>query len=192
MLFRSVRGLGWDMDSSYSANRGELLPLGSFGHTGYTGTSLWLDPATKTFVIILTNRVHPDGKGDATPLRARIATIAASTVTDQTPSSMRGLEWNRLPFDSQTPAVAAPATPPVQNGIDVLVANGFAPLKGLRIGLVTNHTGRAKNGQSTIDLLFKAPDVKLVSLFSPEHGIRGILDANVPSSKDDEIGRAHV
>ena len=70
-----VRGLGWDMDSSYSSNRGELLPLGSFGHTGFTGTSLWIDPLTKTWIVFLSNRVHPDGKGDVTPLRARIATV---------------------------------------------------------------------------------------------------------------------
>jgi CubicO group peptidase (beta-lactamase class C family) len=69
---RNVRGLGWDMDSSYSSNRGELLPLGSFGHTGFTGTSLWIDPATGMFVVFLSNRVHPDGKGDVTPLRARV------------------------------------------------------------------------------------------------------------------------
>ena len=71
----NVRGLGWDIDSSYSANRGELLPLGSFGHTGFTGTSIWIDPATRVFVIFLSNRLHPDGKGDVTPLRARVATI---------------------------------------------------------------------------------------------------------------------
>ncbi len=77
---RDVRGLGWDIDSSYSANRGELFPIGSFGHTGFTGTSLWLDPRTKSYVIFLSNRVHPDGKGDVTPLRARIATVAAAAL----------------------------------------------------------------------------------------------------------------
>src|SRR3954466_15727158 len=75
---RAVRGLGWDIDSSYSSNRGELFPIGSFGHTGFTGTSLWLDPRSKSYVIFLSNRVHPDGKGDVTPLRARVATIAAA------------------------------------------------------------------------------------------------------------------
>src|SRR3954471_17077313 len=77
---RAVRGLGWDIDSSYSSNRGELFPIGSFGHTGFTGTSLWLDPASKSYVIFLSNRVHPDGKGDVTPLRARIATVAAAAL----------------------------------------------------------------------------------------------------------------
>ena len=76
-----MRGLGWDIDSSFSANRGELLPVGSFGHTGFTGTSLWIDPATGLFVIFLSNRVHPDGKGDVTPLRARVATVAAASLT---------------------------------------------------------------------------------------------------------------
>jgi uncharacterized protein YbbC (DUF1343 family) len=74
------------------------------------------------------------------------------------------------------------------SGIDVLTRDGFAPLKGKRVGLITNHTGRAANGTSTIDLLHKAPGVTLVALFSPEHGIRGILDADVPSSRDEQTG----
>src|SRR5262245_51758817 len=77
---RDVRGLGWDLDSSYSANRGELFPIGSFGHTGFTGTSLWLDPESKSYVIFLSNRVHPDGKGDVTPLRGKVATVAAAAL----------------------------------------------------------------------------------------------------------------
>jgi uncharacterized protein YbbC (DUF1343 family)/CubicO group peptidase (beta-lactamase class C family) len=185
----NVRGLGWDMDSSYSANRGEFLPLGSFGHTGFTGTSLWMDPATKTFIVFLSNRVHPDGAGDVTPLRARVATIVASSLTD-VPSSLAAA-WTRTTFDSQTPAVPAPIALPVQTGIDVLAAGGFAQLKNMRVGLVTNHTGLARDGQTTIDLLFKAPaasGVKLVSLFSPEHGIRGILDEKIPSEKDATTG----
>ncbi len=54
-----LRGLGWDIDSPYSSNRGELFPIGSYGHTGYTGTSLWIDPFSRSYVIILTNSVHP-------------------------------------------------------------------------------------------------------------------------------------
>src|SRR6185295_1648339 len=75
-----------------------------------------------------------------------------------------------------------------QAGIDVLRAGGFAQLSGLRVGLLTNHTGRAKDGTPTIDLLAGASAVKLVALFSPEHGIRGILDASVPSAADDRTG----
>jgi len=193
----NVRGLGWDLDSSYSANRGELLPVGSFGHTGFTGTSIWIDPATRVFVIFLSNRVHPDGRGgrgptqtpsDVTPLRARIATIVASSLIDVPRDVADRARFNRQPFDSQTPAVTAPALPPVMTGIDVLRANGFKQLAGLRVGLVTNHTGRARDGTATIDLIASAPNVKLVALFSPEHGIRGIVDATVPSSSDEKTG----
>jgi uncharacterized protein YbbC (DUF1343 family)/CubicO group peptidase (beta-lactamase class C family) len=183
----NVRGLGWDLDSSFSSNRGEFLPLGSFGHTGFTGTSLWIDPATGTYIVFLSNRVHPDGAGDVTPLRAKVATIVASAL-DLAPAASSRAAWTQRTFDSQTPAVTQPAALPVLTGIDVLAANGFAQLKDLRVGLVTNHNGRAKTGQSTIDLLFKAPGVKLTALFSPEHGIRGILDANVPAEKDDVTG----
>ncbi len=76
-----VRGYGWDIDTSYSSPRGDLFS-GGFGHTGFTGTSIWIHPPTGTFVIILTNRVHPDGKGDVTRLRAVIANIVASAIAD--------------------------------------------------------------------------------------------------------------
>jgi uncharacterized protein YbbC (DUF1343 family) len=182
----NVRGLGWDIDSTYSSNRGELLPIGSFGHTGFTGTSLWIDPVTKAFVVFLSNRVHPDGKGDVTPLRARVATVVASAITDAPSEAVRSRLMTGRDFG---PAGAAPARaprPPVQTGLDVLRAQGFAPLKGKRVGLVTNHTGRARDGATAIDLMFAATDVKLVALFSPEHGIRGTLDATVPSEVDEK------
>lgn len=181
----NIRGLGWDMHSSFSSNRGELLPFGSFGHTGFTGTSIWVDPATRAFVIFLSNRLHPEGRGDVTPLRARVATIAASAFTGIDAS---GLVAPRRSFASQTPAVPAPAATPVLNGIDVLRASGFAALKGLRVGLLTNHTGRTRDGAATIDVLADAPGVTLAALFSPEHGIRGLLDASVPSSRDEKTG----
>src|SRR4029453_16061941 len=108
-------------DSSYSANRGELLPLGSFGHTGFTGTSIWIDPASRVFVIFLSNRLHPDGRGDVTPLRARIATVVASALTDVPPAASA---FARQRFDAQIPAVAPPPSLPVMTGIDVLRAEG--------------------------------------------------------------------
>src|SRR5437899_1366040 len=85
----SARGLGWDIASSFSANKGDLFPLGSFGHTGFTGTSIWTDPASDTFVIFLSNRVHPDGKGDVGPLRGRVASIVASSIMDTTVAKAR-------------------------------------------------------------------------------------------------------
>jgi CubicO group peptidase (beta-lactamase class C family) len=73
-----LRTFGWDMDTPYSANRGSVFPRGvSYGHTGFTGTSIWLDPTTRTAVIFLSNRVHPNGKGNVTKLRGRVATLAA-------------------------------------------------------------------------------------------------------------------
>lgn len=181
----NVRGLGWDIDSSYSSNRGELLPVGSFGHTGFTGTSLWIDPVTREFVVFLSNRVHPDGKGDVTPLRAKVATIAAAAIDDAPVDVARTRPMTGRDFGPQGTAPARPTGAPVETGLDVIRANGFAPLRGKRVGLVTNHTGRARDGASAIDLLFSAKDVKLVALFSPEHGIRGVLDANVASTVDE-------
>jgi uncharacterized protein YbbC (DUF1343 family) len=183
---RNLRALGWDVDSSFSSNRGELLPIGSFGHTGFTGTSLWIDPATGMFVVFLSNRVHPEGKGDVTPLRARVATIAASALT-ATPPGARAALFTGRDFGAGTPLPVKPG-PPVITGLDVLRADGFTALRGKRVGLLTNHTGRARDGAAAIDLLHAAKDVRLTALFSPEHGIRGILDASVPSARDDKTG----
>ncbi|MEZ5316611.1 MAG: DUF1343 domain-containing protein [Vicinamibacterales bacterium] len=182
----AVRGLGWDIDSAYSSNRGEFLPLGSFGHTGFTGTSIWVDPITRVFVIFLSSRVHPDGRGDVTPVRAKVASVVASSLVDVPDEALRRAEWSRRVARPSAP----PPTPrePVLAGIDVLRRDGFAALRGRRIGLLTNHTGVARDGTTTIDLLADAPGVTLVALFSPEHGIRGILDASVPSTRDEKTG----
>jgi uncharacterized protein YbbC (DUF1343 family)/CubicO group peptidase (beta-lactamase class C family) len=185
-LERNVRGLGWDIDSSFSVNRGELLPIGSFGHTGFTGTSIWADPDTGVFVIFLSSRLHPDGKGDVTPLRARVSTVAASAVAVH-PRRLQARFTGR-DFGPSTPPPAPTASADVLSGIDVLRGEGFASLKGKRIGLVTNHTGRARDGATTIDLIFGAKEVKVVALFSPEHGIRGIVDDKVASTTDEKTG----
>jgi uncharacterized protein YbbC (DUF1343 family)/CubicO group peptidase (beta-lactamase class C family) len=190
---RNTRGLGWDIDSTYSSNRGELFPIGSFGHTGFTGTSLWIDPKTGAYVIFLSSRVHPDGKGDVTPLRARVATAAAAALSDvPTLEKLESTEMTGRDFGPAAgSALPVPERPPVMTGIDVLRAEGFARLKGRHVGLVTNQTGRARDGSTTIDLLFdalKKNDGQLVALFSPEHGIRGVVDAAVPSSKDEKTG----
>ena len=182
----AVRGLGWDIDSSFSSNRGELLPLGSFGHTGFTGTSIWIDPLTRVFVVFMSNRVHPDGRGDVTPLRARVATIAAAAIADAPVDAARARLVTGRDFGAQGTPASRTRTLPVLSGLDVLRTQSFAALAGKRVGLITNHTGRARDGASAIDLLFAAKDVKLAALFSPEHGIRGILDANVPAEVDEK------
>ena len=182
---RNVRGLGWDIDSVYSSNRGELLPIGSYGHTGFTGTSIWIDPMTRMFVVFLSNRVHPDGKGDVTPLRAKVATIAASAITDLPANLRTAAVWTGRDFGPSGTPPPPPRPAPVLSGIDVLRANGFAALRGKRVALLTNHTGRARDGATTIDLLHSSKELTLVRLFSPEHGIRGLLDATVPSAVDE-------
>jgi uncharacterized protein YbbC (DUF1343 family)/CubicO group peptidase (beta-lactamase class C family) len=191
----NTRGLGWDINSSYSTNRGELFPLGSFGHTGFTGTSIWIDPATKMFVVFLSNREHPDGKGDVALLRGRVASIAAGAVTD-TAAVVRArkqaanyyAEVVRSMQQFATRFEPSAGSTKVLTGIDVLERDNFKQLAGMRIGLVTNHTGRNREGRQTIDVLSKAPGVKLTTLFSPEHGIRGVADENVSDSKDEATG----
>jgi uncharacterized protein YbbC (DUF1343 family)/CubicO group peptidase (beta-lactamase class C family) len=195
---RSIRGLGWDIDTTFSSNRGDLFPAGtSYGHTGFTGTSLWIDPGSNSYVIFLSSRLHPDGVGDVGVLRSRIATVAAAGLTSvQDGGSTRTFNTEVQPGGSRTivanprpePPARTGVTNPVLTGIDVLVRDGFKQLQGKRVGLITNHTGRARDGKTTIDLLHKAPGVQLVSLYSPEHGIRGILDADVPADKDASTG----
>lgn len=193
----NARGIGWDVFTGYSANRGDLFPIGSFGHTGFTGTGIWIDPASETFVVFLSNRVHPklDAKqpADVGSLRGRVASIvAASVIGPPFPANpFAALAQNLLPNGLQRPPRATSAAINLNslNGIDVLARDGFALLKGKRVGLITNHTGRDREGRSTIDLLFAAPDVKLVALFSPEHGIRGALDqSKITNSTDEKTG----
>ncbi|HKC85265.1 MAG TPA: exo-beta-N-acetylmuramidase NamZ domain-containing protein, partial [Blastocatellia bacterium] len=188
----AARGIGWDIFTGYSANRGDLFPVGSFGHTGFTGTSLWIDPSSETFVVFLSNRVHPrlDPKhpADVNSLRGRVASVvAASIIAPPFPEKTETAVYPHpvLPFFAPGSATTSQAL----NGIDVLKRDGFAPLKDKRVGLITNQTGRDRDGDSTIDLLHKAPGVKLVALFSPEHGIRGALDqANISNSTDEKTG----
>src|SRR5205814_691548 len=170
---------------------------GSFGHTGFTGTSIWIDPSSDSFVVFLSNRVHPDGKGDVGRLRGRIASIVASSIMDTTVAKARDesagaaaellASLARLnPRPSANAGDVADAQ--VLNGIDVLERDSVKQLAGLRIGLVTNQTGRDRAGRQTIDVLMKIPNVKLVALFSPEHGIRGLADEKVSDTKDEQTG----
>lgn len=162
---KAVRGLGWDIASPFSSPRGKLFPLGSFGHTGYTGTSLWIDPGSDTYVIILSNAIYPRGHRSLAALRSEVADCAAVAVG------------------------VGRAEPKVSTGIDVLEAGHFAPLAvlarrhggRLRLGLLTNQTGRDREGRRTAEILAHdapaaIPGLQLKLLFSPEHGINGALD----------------
>ncbi len=178
------RGLGWDIDSPYTGLRGNLLPIGGYGHTGWTGTSIWIDPFSESFVIFLSNRNHPSG-GNSLLLQRELGTLAAQAIGGYNLLYVPGA----LPVDPKKNVVPPAAPAPVLNGIDILKREGFARLKGKRIGLVTNHTGQDRGRNSTIDLLHKAEGVKLTVLFSPEHGIRGEQDhEKITDTKDAGTG----
>ncbi len=184
------RGLGWDIDSGYSGPRGKFFPLGSYGHTGWTGTSIWIDPFSETLVIFLSNRNHPTEKGNVGPLRARLGTLAAEAIEDfnfaYVPGALAARDTDRSPARANASRKSLDLK--TLNGIDVLAKRKFASLKGLKLGLITNHTGEDRERNPTIDLLKNAPDVDLVALFSPEHGIRGLMDEKVGDSRDEKTG----
>ncbi len=191
-----LRGFGWDIDSPFSSNRGDLLPVGSFGHTGFTGTSLWIDPTTRTFIIVLSNAVHPRGKGSAIALRSKIATAAAVALS-LTTGEKDSLRWQSITGYNETQTASrrlASRNGTVQTGIDVLEAHGFESIREVegkkkRIGLLTNQTGVDSQGRRTIDVLFQAPGVSLDAIFSPEHGVTGSLDTTeIGDSRDAATG----
>ena len=163
---KDVRGLGWDIDSKYSGNRGELFPPGkSYGHTGFTGTSIWIDPGSDTYVILLTNAVHPKVGKPITPLRKSVATVVAAAV-----------------------GYGAAKQETVLTGLDVAEAGHFSLLAGKRVGLITNQTGIDSEGRRNIDVMRQA-GVNLTAIFSPEHGFLGVEDhTNVAGMVDPSTG----
>ncbi len=181
-----LRALGWDMDSPYSSNRGELYPIGSYGHTGYTGTEMWLDRTTNSFVILLTNVVHPYGIKSLSSLRSRIATAVAASFGIDVPQTVSLTSYNETITGAGVHRVinrdVATAT-----GLDVLEQTGFRELKGKRIGLITNQTGLDRSGRRNVDVMLDA-GVRIVTLFSPEHGIAGVEDSNLSDTKDTRSG----
>ncbi len=181
------RGLGWDIRSPYSKDFNASFPKGSFGHTGYTGTSIWIDPRSKTFLIILTSRLHPDGKGQVKALRAKTAAAVAAALALGPPAGVAVLDDAGRDL-SMAGRGSADGPRRVRPGSDVLAASGFAPLKGKSVGVITNHTGLDAAGRSTLTGLLKAPGVKVRAIFSPEHGLYGNLDAKVASGKDPITG----
>jgi uncharacterized protein YbbC (DUF1343 family)/CubicO group peptidase (beta-lactamase class C family) len=198
----AVRGFGWDIDSPLSTNRGELLPVGSYGHTGFTGTSLWLDPTTKTYIVLLTNAVHmnvvpPKEKGSAVALRTKVATaVAAALALDPAQAEKMRVAtltgYNEMQSAGRKLAVRNGT---VKTGIDVLEETKFAALRPSRggaprsIGLLTNQTGVDAEGRRTIDVLASVPGISLDAIFSPEHGVTGTLDTtDVKNTKDAATG----
>ncbi|HWZ45772.1 MAG TPA: exo-beta-N-acetylmuramidase NamZ domain-containing protein [Candidatus Saccharimonadales bacterium] len=192
----AVRGLGWDIDSPFSTNRGSLLPVGSFGHTGFTGTSLWVDPYSDTYIILLTNSVRQrQANNPVVSLRSRVANAVASVlnldVTDATNDRLLNITGYSEAQSARRHLEGRNGQ--VLTGIDVLEKEDFASLKHGRekvtIGLLTNQTGLDAQGNRTIDVLAAAPGVKLAAIFSPEHGINGIVDTTaIDNSVDSATG----
>ena len=179
-----LRGLGWDIDSPFSSNRGDLLPVGSYGHTGFTGTSLWIDPLTQTYIIILSNAVHPRGGASTVSLRSRVATAVADAlqldIKDEDKAKLAAITgYNETLAGERRLAIRNGS---VLTGIDVLEAQNFSSLRNSksttprRIGLLTNQTGVDAQGRRTVDVLSQAPGIQLAAIFAPEHGATGQVD----------------
>lgn len=154
----TLRGLGWDIDSPFSGNRGELFPIGSYGHTGFTGTSLRIDPASRTFVILLANSVHPTLRPAMTSLRARVATIAAASL------GIDSQDVHVTGFNELQPARAIGRNAEVLTGIDVLAARKIRAPSGQTSGPYHQSRRFAHSGQRNIDAMLAA-GVKLTALF---------------------------
>jgi uncharacterized protein YbbC (DUF1343 family)/CubicO group peptidase (beta-lactamase class C family) len=178
---RSSRALGWDTPAPGSS-AGRFFSPRSFGHTGFTGTSIWMDPEKGIYVVLLTNRVNPTRANNKhEPLRRAIADAVQQAVMDAPVK-----EWNPpLP-----PAPPSPAQARVLPGLDIFLADVPAAIRGKRIGLITNGTVVDRQGRLAIDLIAAHKDLKLVALFAPEHGIRGTVaeGATIEDERDAKTG----
>ena len=187
---QDLRGFGWDIDTAFSKPRGVVFPIGSFGHTGFTGTSLWMDPGSDTYVILLANAIHPRGNAPISNLRGEVATATARAL---------GL------YGSSSESSGAQQTSTTLTGVDVLEEKHFAPLvenlgrvdHPLALGVLTNQTGLDRAGRRTVDILAAdLPKVvagaRLAAIFSPEHGIFGKLDSMHVGAEVDPTTGLHV
>jgi uncharacterized protein YbbC (DUF1343 family)/CubicO group peptidase (beta-lactamase class C family) len=185
VIGETTRGLGWDMSSPYSRTLGSFFAVGSVGHTGFTGPAIWMDPTNQGYMVIMTNRVHPNGKGSVTELRRRASAIVGTEFAPkgEPPAAVAS-------GDIGSPAADEAAEPaaPTLTGLDQLVAEDFARLRGRSVGLVTNQTGIDAKSRRGIDLLAAAPGVTLRAVFSPEHGLDGRLDTSIPNTRDAATG----
>ena len=166
---KAARGIGWDIDTRYSSPRGDLFGTRSYGHTGYTGPSLWIDPDSHSFVVLMTNRVHPRAATSVVRLRSFVASIAAANLDPVEPAALMSGRSVSSRRDRQNFAE-------VRTGLDVLVDEGFERLRGKRVGLLTNQTGIDRLGRRNIDLIAESGQVSLEMIFTPEHGLDGVLD----------------
>ena len=184
------RALGWDVSSVFARAMLPFFPTESVIHTGFTGTSVMIDPQTGVYLLVLTNRVHPNGGGAAKirELRVRVAGAVGGALFGSAalPPSEGDSAWPASDGPADPRLVTSPEA--VRTGLDVLVRQNFSSLTGYSIGLVTNHTGIDARGRRNIDLLANAPGVRLAAIFSPEHGLGGDANADVPHTRDAATG----
>ena len=160
-----VRALGWDMQTGFSSNRGDLFSKRAIGHGGFTGTGVWIDPETGIYVIFLSSRLHPDGKGSVNRLIGRIGTVAVAA-----------LERHNH--------VNTPPNVEVKTGLDVLIEEKFRRLKGKRIGLIANQTAISSQGLDAVKVFAESEAVELTKIFTPEHGFAASLEGQIADGKD--------
>ena len=198
------RGLGWDMRTGYSSNRGQNMSTRAYGHGGFTGTSMWLDPGHDLFVIFLSNRVHPDGKGSVNPLAGRIGTIAVDAITDMPKTFQVKIDSHLIKTISEGKITYEEVCHNVAKSRPIRIYEEGTVLSGLdavhygdvfetllfskRVGLITNHTGCTHDGMFITKYL-KNNGIKLTALFSPEHGFTGEVDHDgIEDTKDPNTG----
>jgi uncharacterized protein YbbC (DUF1343 family)/CubicO group peptidase (beta-lactamase class C family) len=167
------RGLGWDIDSDYAgAVRGDLFPPRGFGHSGFTGTSLWVDPPSGIWFVLLTNVVHPsrDRTGMAA-LRRRLANAVAAALLE---GRTFGTRFSRRSE--------------VLTGFEAQRRDNWSALRGKRLGMLVNHTAVDRKGAHLVDQLAGAAGIEVVRLFAPEHGPRGEVDSKFADGVDLKTG----
>jgi uncharacterized protein YbbC (DUF1343 family)/CubicO group peptidase (beta-lactamase class C family) len=189
-------GLGWHLHAPLAAGRDALPPLGTIGHTGYTGTGLWIDLVQQRFVVLLTSRLHgaatdraaTDGAapGDARPLRRQVLALLAGLQAPLDTSRLLAHDASFARWIDQPPPL--PRATAVASGIDVLHADRYAALAGRRIALLTHAAAIDRDGWRTLDRLRWAPGVTLVRVFTPEHGLQADAEGRVPSRPDPWTG----
>ncbi len=153
----ATRSLGWDMVSSYALGKGRTMSARSFGHGGYTGTSLWVDPENDVYVVLLSNRVHSGPSGDIHPLASAVSDLAVA-MHKRTGAELR-------------------------TGIDVLEAEGFARLRGRHVAVLTHGAARDLGGVRSLDRLLYAPDVYVHAVLVPEHGLNADREGHLQNGK---------
>ncbi|QMV17984.1 sodium/solute symporter [Granulicella sp. 5B5] len=187
---QNLRGYGWDIDTAFSKPRGVIFPIGSFGHTGYTGTTLWMDPYSDTYVVLLSNAVHPrDRHHPISNLRGEVATAAAQALGLSTEVGGPSFAPSAKGVVSSEARPPSSSTATALTGIDVLEATHFAALTHYHhIGLLTNQTGIDAQGRRTIDVLYSLLPTphSLSLLFTPEHGLSAQQDTTKQRAEKDQ------